>query len=268
MITVRSLHIYPVKSCRGIDVDSAEVTATGFKHDRRWMVVGADGTFLSQRTQPELARVTTRIAGGRLILGVAGHRPLEIAIDRSSDDHRLVKVWSDTCEAIGEGRESAEWFSSLLGLSCELVRHPEAGIRQVDRTCADPGDRVAFADGFPFLLISQASIDELNRRLAEPVPADRFRANIVVHGCRTHAEDEWSTLTIGGIGFRVAKPCSRCVVVTTDQNDGTRSAEPLRTLATYRTVNHKVLFGQNLVHRGTGVVRIGDEVRPKTPQQP
>lgn len=260
MITVRSLHIYPVKSCRGIDVDTAEVTATGLKHDRRWMVVGADGTFLSQRKHPELARVTTRIAGGCLIIGVAGRPPLEIFIAESSDDHRLVTVWSDTCEAIGESRESAEWFSSLLGFPCELVRQPETGIRQVDRNYADPGDRVAFADGFPFLLISQASVDELNRRLTDPVPADRFRANIIADGCGAHAEDDWSSFTIGEIEFRVAKPCSRCVVITTDQDHGTRSAEPLRTLATYRTENRKVLFGQNLVHRGTGVLRVGEEI--------
>ncbi len=127
MITVRSLHIYPVKSCRGIDVDSAEVTATGLKHDRRWMVVGADGGFLSQRSHPTLARVTTRLDGGRLILGSAGRPPLEIVIDTSNEDRRLVKVWNDCCEAIGEGRESAEWFSSLLGLPCELVRQPGPG---------------------------------------------------------------------------------------------------------------------------------------------
>ncbi len=127
---------------------------------------------------------------------------------------------------------------------------------------------MAFADGFPFLLISQASVDELNRRLADPVPADRFRANIVVDGCEAHAEDGWSGLTIGGIEFRVAKPCARCVVVTTDQDDGTRSAEPLRTLATYRTENNKVLFGQNLLHRGAGALSVGDEIHPNTTQHP
>lgn len=267
MITVRSLHIYPVKSCRGIDVDAAQVCATGLEHDRRWMVVDADGAFLSQRRHPNLARVITRIEGDRLILGSAGRPPLDIFINETTGNLRRVTVWKDTCEAVSEGRECAEWFSTLLGITCELVRQPETGIRQVDRSYADPSDRVAFADGFPFLLISQASVDELNRRLAEPVPADRFRANIIVDGCEAHAEDDWSTFNIGEIEFRTAKPCSRCVVITTDQYHGTRTIEPLKTLATYRTKNHKVLFGQNLVHRGTGVLKIGDEIHPKTPQQ-
>jgi len=262
VIAVSSLHIYPVKSCRGIDLDQAEVVATGFRYDRRWMVVGADGTFLSQRSHPALARVGTRLEHGRLILSADDRPPLEIVVDAPKDDSRLVTIWKDTCEAVSEGRDSAAWFSALLGVQCELVRLPETGVRQVDRDHASPGDRVAFADGFPFLLISQPSVEELNRRLETPVPTDRFRANIVIDGCDAHAEDRWSRLTIGEVEFRVAKPCARCVVISTDQNDGSRTPEPLRTLATYRTENHKVLFGQNLVHRGTGAVSVGDEVQP------
>jgi uncharacterized protein YcbX len=320
MITVRSLHIYPVKSCRGIDLEAAEVTATGFRFDRRWMVVTPDGGFLSQRSHPELARVSTRLEHDRLILDATDRSSLEVVLARTSHqlstadddaqhpavlshpgvlnvlqstpprpemrkpgcaqrldalvtkpgeksgldvatgDQRSVTIWNDTCTALSAGPEAAEWFSSLIGTACELVRQPDAGIRQVDTGYADPGDRVAFADGFPFLLISQASVDELNRRLATPVPADRFRANIIIDGCGPHAEDGWSTITVGELGFRVAKPCARCVVITTDQHDGSRSTEPLRTLAGYRTINGKVLFGQNLVHQGMGTLRVGDIV--------
>lgn len=262
MITIRSLHVYPVKSCRGIALERAEIAETGFRHDRRWMVIGADGTFLSQRSHPELARVSTRLDRGRLILGAADRPPLEVVIDAPIDDHRTVTIWKDACEAVSEGRESAAWLSTLLGVPCELVRLPETEVRPVDPDYARPGDRVAFADGFPFLLISQASVDELNRRLTTPVRADRFRANIIIDGCEAHAEDGWSMLTIGEIGFDVAKPCARCVVISTDQDNGSRTEEPLRTLAGYRTANRKVLFGQNLIHRGTGAVRIGDEVHP------
>jgi len=262
MITVRSLHIYPVKSCRGINVEVAEVESTGFQYDRRWMVIDSDGTFVSQRGYPILARVITRIEEDRLLLDVPGREDtLEIAINGSAGDQRSVTVWKDTCTALSAGPEAARWFSSLLETPCELVRQPKSGIRQVDTGYADPGDRVAFADGFPFLLISQDSVDELNQRLTEPVPADRFRANIIIEGCDAHAEDGWSMITVGEIGFRVAKPCARCVVITTDQRDGTRSAEPLRTLAGYRTIDGKVLFGQNLVHQGLGTLQIGDEVQ-------
>lgn len=263
MITVRSLHIYPVKSCRGIDVDAAEVAATGLRYDRQWMVTGLDGGFLSQRSHPELTRVTTRLDGDHLIIAVPGRSTLEVPLEGPTGDPRSVTVWNDTCEATTTGPEAADWFSSLLGVPCELVRQHESGTRQVDTRHAAPGDRVGFADGFPFLLISRASVDELNRRLEKDVPADRFRANIVVDGCGAHAEDEWSAITIGEVDFRVAKPCARCVVITTDQLRGTRSAEPLRTLARYRTTNGKILFGQNLVHRGTGLVQVGDEVVAK-----
>jgi len=261
MITVRSLHIYPVKSCRGIDVDIAEVAATGFRYDRRWMVVGLDGVFLSQRTHPDLTRVVTRIDGGRLILDASHRSPLEVALESPTRDSRTIAIWNDTCRAATAGPAAAEWFSSLLGTPCELVRQPESEVRQVDRRYSDPGDRVAFADGFPFLMISRASVDELNGRLAVPIPADRFRANIIIEGCEAHAEDGWTTISIGEVDFRVAKPCARCVVITTDQHDGARSAEPLRTLATYRKSDGKVLFGQNLVHLGGGHVQIGDSIR-------
>ncbi len=262
MIRVRSLHIYPVKSCRGIDLDQAAIAPTGFRFDRQWMLVAPDGTFLSQRSHPELAQVSTRIEGDRLILGARGRSRLELIADETAGDERSVTVWNDSCEAVSAGSEAVDWFSSLLGTTCELVRQPDAGIRQVDTHYADPGDRVAFADGFPFLLISQGSVDELNQRLDERVSADRFRANIIVDGCEAHAEDTWSTITIGEIVFRVVKPCARCVVITTDQQHGTRSVEPLRTLARYRATRGKILFGQNLVHQGLGTLQVGDEVRP------
>ena len=265
MIRVESLHTYPVKSCRGISLDEADVVATGLRWDRRWMVVDADGGFLSQRSHPVLASVGTRIERDRLVLGAAGQPDLEIALEEPETDDRSVTVWKDTCRATGEGPVAAAWFEELLGVPCELVRQPESAVRAVDPKHSQPGDRVAFADGYPFLLLSRASVEELNRRLEEPVPADRFRANIVVDGCAAHAEDDWRTVTIGDVVFEVAKPCSRCVVVTTDQLNGRRSPEPLRTLATYRRVGGEILFGQNLVHRSIGRIRVGDRVRPANP---
>jgi uncharacterized protein YcbX len=260
VITVRSLHIYPVKSCRGIEVEAAEVVATGFRHDREWMVIDPEGGFMSQRGHPSMARVTTRLESGSLVLGAPGLPPLTVPIERSVGAPRPVTVWKDTCEATSEGPEASKWFSTHLGTDCELVRLAPGAIRPVDPTYAAPEDRVAFADGFPFLLISLASVEELNQRLDDPVPADRFRANIVIDGCSAHAEDGWSDLEIGAVAFHVAKPCSRCVVITTDQRRGNRTGEPLHTLAEYRMADGKVNFGQNLVHRGGGVIRVGDRV--------
>jgi uncharacterized protein YcbX len=261
MITVRSLHVYPVKSCRGIDVEAAEVVATGFRYDREWMVVDAAGSFLSQRSHPEMATVAVGIGEGCLTLTAAGAPDLRVDLEPTDGNRRRVTVWRDTCQAVSEGPGAARWLSSVLGTPCELVRLPPSSVRSVDRRYAGADDRVAFADGFPLLLIGHASVDELNRRLERPVPADRFRANIVVDGTAAHDEDSWSSIGIGSLAFEVAKPCARCVIVTTDQATGVRSPEPLRTLATYRSEGGTIAFGQNLLHRGTGTVRVGDAVR-------
>jgi uncharacterized protein YcbX len=261
MIRVESLHIYPVKSCRGITVESAEVVATGFRLDRQWMVIGPDGGFLSQRSHPRLASVSSSIESSYLVLRAGEREQLSISLDRPVGPRRAATVWNDTCDSISEGTEAARWFSGLLESPCELVRLPNRTIRRVDPDVAESGDRVAFADGYPLLLISRPSVDDLNRRLDEPVPADRFRANIIVDGCLPYAEDRWNEIEIAEVRFRVAKPCARCIVVTTDQQSGNRSTEPLATLAGYRTADGKVLFGQNLIHRGRGSLRVGDSLR-------
>ena len=260
MITVRSLHVYPVKSCRGIAVDEAEVGATGFRYDRQWMVTDPEGVFLSQRSTPALSRISTRIGDRALVLEADGTAPLEIELADAPGAPRSATIWHDTCRAVSAGPAAARWLSSLLGTPCELVRLPQAEIRPVDPGHGEPGDRVAFADGYPFLLVAQASLDDLNRRLPTPVPVDRFRANLVVQGSEPYAEDLWSDIEIGDVALRVAKPCARCVVICTDQHDGSRSDEPLRTLAGYRKTREKIVFGQNLIHRNRGTIRVGDPV--------
>jgi uncharacterized protein YcbX len=154
--------------------------------------------------------------------------------DASSGGSRPVTIWRDTCLAESAGSRAARWFSDYLGDSFDLVRMPDATVRQVDPGYAGDGDRVGFADGFPFLLLSEGSLEELNRRLDQPVPMDRFRPNLVVTGCDPYAEDAWARLTIGELVFRVVKPCARCTITTTDQETGQRGPEPLRMLASYR----------------------------------
>jgi uncharacterized protein YcbX len=258
VIRVSGLFIYPIKSCRGIAVDSADVVATGLAHDRQWLVVDPAGVFMTQRDWPAFARVQVSLRPGGLELAAAGMESLAVAEPAADAEPLSVVIWRDRCEAIAAGPEAGEWFSALLGTHCRLARMPSSTVRQVDLGYADPGDRVGFADGFPLLLISQGSLDQLNRRLESPVPMDRFRPNIVVECCEPHAEDGWSRVRIGEVSFRVVKPCARCVVTTTDQASGERGREPLRTLATYRRVGGEVLFGQNLIHDGPGTVRVGD----------
>jgi uncharacterized protein YcbX len=260
MIRVSGIFIYPVKSCGGSTVQAARVGATGFDLDRRWMVVDGDGQFLTQRKHPSLALVNVRVEDNRLVFSAEGLRDLEIFADGEGRLPNEVKVWKDTCRAVDEGGDAASWFSEHLGLEVRLVRLAGDDARPLGGAKSRPDDFVSFADAFPFLLLSQESLDGLNERLAEDLPMNRFRPNIVVSGCRPHAEDDWNRISIGGLPFRVAKPCARCVVTTTDQATGERGPEPLRTLAGYRSIGGEVLFGQNLIHEGRGVLRVGDEV--------
>jgi hypothetical protein len=224
------------------------------------MVVGDDAQFLSQREYPRLAQVRVRLTEDRMFLEAPGLFPLEVAFEIGARPVSRVQVWDDECPALDEGRDAARWFSEHLGHSARLVRMAGDDARPLGSSSAQPGDRVSFADAFPFLLVSAASLEGLNRRLSVPVEMDRFRPNIVVEGCQEHAEDSWSRIRIGEVVFRIAKPCARCVVTAVDQESGERGREPLRTLSTYRSDDGQVLFGQNLVHEGRGVVRVGDPV--------
>lgn len=259
-VRVDGLFVYPVKSCGGVRLDAAEVTATGFEWDRRWMVVGADGRFLSQREHSRLALVRAKLTDDRLVLSAPHLVDFPVPLEGTPDVPIKATVWRDECDAIDEGGAAARWFTDHLGVDARLVRLADDDARPLGTSAAQPGDRVSFADAYPFLLLSQASLQRLNNRLNLPVPMDRFRPNIVIDGCEPHAEDSWGAVRIGEVDFAVAKPCSRCVVTTTDQQTGERGREPLQTLATYRLQEGEVLFGQNLVHRGTGTVRRGDRV--------
>ena len=254
------LYHYPIKSCRGTSLTEAVVGVRGIAADRHWMVVDADGTFLSQRELPRMALIAPRLGGGVLEVDAPGMPAFRMAVGhrgRRAD----VNVWEDRCAAIDEGAAAAEWFTTFLGTACRLVRMPDDEVRHVNPTYAGPGDQVGFADGFSFLLTSRASLDELNRRLPTTLPMNRFRPNLVIDGVTAFEEDGWRHIRIDGITFTVAKPCARCVTTTTDQNTAERSKEPLRTLATFRNVPGKgVMFGQNLIHDRTGVLHVGAEV--------
>jgi hypothetical protein len=172
-----------------------------------------------------------------------------------------VKVWRDVCDAVPLGEEVNRWFSDVLELPCQLVYMDESTFRPVNPSFAANNEQVSFADGFPFLLISEASLQDLNQRLDEPIPMNRFRPNLVVSGCEAFAEDNWREIRIGAISFRVVKPCSRCSITTVEQTTGIRGKEPLLTLAQYRRRNGEIFFGQNLIPGEIGMLQIGDVVK-------
>ena len=259
-----AIYIYPVKSCRGISLTSAPLNEWGLKYDRNWMVVDADGHFLTQRQLPRLAMVETALEPNFLRLRAPLMPDLRLPLFSRVDEEVNVIVWQDYCRAIDQGDEVAEWFSSFLSVMCRLVRMTENFNRPVDPNYAPQTAQVNFADGFPLLMISEASLADLNKRLSEPLPMNRFRPNLVVSGCEPFAEDYWQNVRIGNATFYGVKPCQRCIITTIDQTTGiTTGREPLITLA-YRRVSG-VIFGQNLVHTGPGEVSVGNPVEVLLP---
>jgi uncharacterized protein YcbX len=257
---VSELWVYPVKSCRGIALERAEIGPRGIRWDRHWMVVDAEGGFLTQRQLPAMALIGTALAPDGLRLDAPGRPPLHVPYD-ACDARIPVKVWNDELRACAVSPEADRWLSATLGRPCRLVRFPDDARRAVDPRFGRQGDETAFSDGFPLLLIGQASLDDLNARLARPLPMRRFRPNVVVRGAPAYAEDDWRQVRIGGLGCRVVKPCSRCAITTVDPERGVRDGgEPLEALAGYRRRDGRVYFGQNVIPDGTGEVQIGDAV--------
>lgn len=260
---VMALNWYPVKSCRGASLSEAVIGARGIVGDRSFMLVDDVGRFLSQRAFPRMALIEPRLGDGTIALAAPEQETLSIPV-LTHGERREVSVWRDSCEAIDQGDAAAEWASAFLRASCRLVRIADDTVRAVDRAFAvSERDQVGFADGYPFLLATEESLADLNGRMAAPLPMNRFRPNIVVAGVEPFAEDGWRRIRIGALVFAVVKPCARCAITTTDQATAERGKEPLRTLATYRQVRGKgVMFGQNLIHETTGVIRVGDPVEP------
>jgi uncharacterized protein YcbX len=263
-IALQSLYIYPVKSLKGIAVDEAKVERRGLQHDRRWMLVDEENTFITQREHPRMATVALKLDTEGLRATALGMEDLLIPYAPLTLEPRTVKVWRSVCQASTVAAHVDEWFSRFLQMPCRLVYMPDETRREVNPIFAIDQDIVSFADGYPFMMIGEASVDQLNERLNEtPLPMNRFRPNFVLKGTHAFAEDEWKQIEIGDIIFHLVKPCDRCQMTTIDQDRGVRAGpEPLKTLATYRTHDNKVLFGQYLIAQASGGrVRVGDKVR-------
>lgn len=266
MYTLSDIFIYPVKSLGGISLAEAKIERRGLQYDRRWMLVDEAGRFVSQREIPKMALLGTAIEPPFLKV-FWRHDPAQRVLvplrpDRSHETLR-VEIWSDMCAARKMDNEINNWFSDHLNQHLRMVYMPDTTRRRADGRYAPKGHYVSFADGYPVLLVGQASLDELNRRLAQPLPMNRFRPNFVFSGGEPFEEDTWRDFTVGEVPFRGVKPCARCIIPTTDQETAARAAEPLKTLATFRKFGNKILFGQNVIWMGDGeqVVRVGEPLR-------
>lgn len=262
MLSISHLFVYPIKSLGGIELTEARLTDRGIEHDRRWMLVDENNRFLTQREFPLMALLRTAILVNELTVYEKGNEADTIRVNLYPTETATlrVQVWDDVVEAIVMEDEINQWFSAKLNRVCKLVYMPDASQRKVDADYALNNELTGFSDAFPVLMIGQASLDDLNSRLTTAVPMNRFRPNIVFTGGTAFAEDTMQHFRINGIDLYAVKPCARCVVTTTDQETGIIAKEPLKTLSSYRTGNNKVYFGQNILYKQEGIIRVGDEL--------
>jgi uncharacterized protein YcbX len=261
MPTLSAVHLHPLKSARALAPDHWQLDSLGLRFDRHWMVVDDEGRCLTQRTHPRLALISATVDDDALGLAASGVEPIALPLDAGSRSVRETQVWNHRGPSLDEGEEAARWISAHLGVSTRVVRIPPDHVRRVNSAFFSGEAHTAFTDGYPLMLISEASLEALNARLALPLPMNRFRPNLVVRGCEAFAEDDWTRIRVGKIELAVVKPCDRCVITTTDQQTGLRDGkEPLATLATFRKRGDVVLFGQNCVALGTGTLTVGDPI--------
>jgi uncharacterized protein YcbX len=260
MPTLSQIYVYPVKSLGGFPVAQWPVDKTGLQYDRKWMLIDETGKFLTQRRLPKMALIKTRIEEGLLWLQAPGHDEIALPLNSQEGEEITVKIWRDECIAKSTNQQADEWLSSFLSHPCRLVYFPETQVRQVDQDYAFATDQTAFSDGFPFLIISEASLQALNQAMSLNLSMIRFRPNLVVANCESYAEDYWRQITINTIRFRLPKACSRCSVPTIDPETALGGREPLVTLARLRRWQNDVYFGQNALHDDTGVLSVGSEV--------
>jgi len=261
LLTLSEINIYPIKSLGGISLQSSEVEERGLKYDRRWVLVDESNTFFTQRDFPEMALIKVSIDDNGLKLNhkTKTIEPLFVPFNFEHSKSDKVVIWEDTVAVEFYSKPIDDWFSEIIGIPCHLVKMPESTKRIVDRKYAE--DKiVSFADGYPFMIIGQSSLDDLNSRMEAPLPMNRFRTNFVFKGGKPYEEDGWKKFKIGNVIFEAVKPCARCVITTTNQDTAERFKEPLLTLSKFRNFNNKVMFGMNLVCESTGIVKVGDKI--------
>jgi len=261
VLTLSEINIYPIKSLAGISLQSSVAEERGLKYDRRWVLVDDTNTFFTQRDFPEMALIKALIEKDVLTLQHKRKniRPLSVPFNFEHSKTEEVVIWRDTVSVEFYNEQIDSWFSEILGIKCHLVKMPESTKRTVDETYAK-NKIVSFADGYPFLIIGQSSLDDLNSRMERSLPMNRFRTNFVFTGGKPFEEDRWKKFRIGEVQFEAVKPCARCVITTTNQETAERLHEPLLTLSKFRKFGNEVMFGMNLICHSTGEIRVGQKV--------
>lgn len=264
---VTRLFRYPVKSLPGLEINTQKLSALGPEGDRRWMVCGEDGHFVTLRELPGMCRILVAEIEEGLRLMAPGQPPISVMFPDTKTPSP-VQVWGDAIEALDAGDKAAEYLSAALGRALRLVYMPDDCHRPVDpafaRSEQEAAARVSFADGFPLLLINEASVTDLQLRLTQSFDVIRFRPNIVIRGSEAFAEDGWRRIRIGSQEFSVAKPCSRCVIPSLNPLTAEREAEVNEALFAYRRDlglgKKEIYFGQNLIALGEGEIKTGDQL--------
>lgn len=260
MPSIKSIHIYPIKSLGGISVESAKTSSRGFEHDRAWMLVDDEGHFLTQREHSDMVLFRCGMSTTGFVINHIDDS-LEVPFSASGGESIQARIWSSTVQVLEPSESMSTWFSERLNRSCHLVYMPETSTRRVNPEFADA--ITALTDGYPYLIANESSLVDLNSKLDVSVPMNRFRPNIVVNGLDPWEEDELIWYKSDELVFKSVKPCSRCVVVTTDQDSGVRSKEPLRTLSSFRKVGNHVNFGINAICADQGTLRTGEMISVK-----
>jgi uncharacterized protein YcbX len=256
---VSAIWVYPVKSLGGIQVPEAKVLPKGLAHDRRWMLVDEQNQCMTQRVYPPMALFKLSTGGNNFTIH-HGNESMDLPLTYEASHSRAI-VWNDVVNVHEVSNALSEWFSGKLRIKCRLVAFPEKNPRPVDPVYAINSEHVGLADAYPLLVIGQRSLDDLNERLKDPLPMNRFRPNIVFTGGEPYEEEEWKNFRIGANRFAGVKPCARCVLTTVDQDKGVKAgAEPLATLATFRRKDNNVFFGQNLLVLEGNEIACGDEI--------
>lgn len=262
-LSISQIWIYPIKSLAGIRLKEAQLSERGLQWDRRWMLLNEKGSFMTQRQIAPMALLEVKLRQHMLEVS---HRvkklpPLHLALE-VENPAELVKapIWDDHSDAFVVSQEANDWFSKALDQPCRLVFMPEEGRRTTTGKTSGRIQKVSFADSYPILLTGQASLDELNSRLEEPLPMNRFRPNLVFTGGKPFEEDSWRAFSAGNNRFWAEKPCARCVLTTINQETAKKGKEPLATLSKFRKWENKILFGQNLLYEAGGRIKVGDPI--------